>query len=118
MIDDLAQPLLGDPDPVALGDGVVMVVFAGEVFGHRLEAMACDLDSGGEAHHRRLEHQFVSGLGLDEDDVHARIAGLPALFQLVQALVGDELEGLVADLREAHVRNPPGTRAAQRPHAA
>ena len=61
----------------------------------------------GEVHDRRLEHQLVVGLGLDEDDVDARVALLPLPGHLVQALVGEQLEGLVADLREAHVADVP-----------
>ena len=59
----------------------------------------------GVVHDARLEHQLVVGLGLDQDDVDARVALLPAPRQLVQPLVGEQLERLVADLREAHVRH-------------
>ena len=54
----------------------------------------------------RLEHQLVVGLGLDQDDVDAGVALLPLPRHLVQALVGQQLERLVADLREAHVADP------------
>ena len=42
------------------------------------------------------------------------IALLPAPGDLVQALVGQQLERLVADLGEAHVRDPAGARAGER----
>ena len=85
---------------------LVALVFAGQVLGDRLEPVAGDLHARGEVHHRGLEHQLVRGLGLDQHDVHARIALLPALGQLVQPLVGEQLERLIADLREPHVRDP------------
>ena len=83
---------------------LVAVVFAGQVLGDRLEAVARDLDARGEAHHRGLEHQLVGRLGLDQHDVDPRIALLPALGEFVQSLVGDELEGLIADLRRSPCR--------------
>ena len=99
---------------MAFCDLVVALVFAGQMLGHRLEPVARDLHARGEVHHRGLEHQLVVRLGLDQHDVHARIALLPVLGQLVQPLVGDQLERLVADLREAHVRDPPRALSAQR----
>ena len=62
----------------------------------------------------RLEHQLVVGLGLDEDDVDARVALLPLARHLVQALIGEQLERLIGDLREAHVRDAPDLRPQQR----
>src|SRR5439155_14980935 len=55
-------------------------------------------DAGGE-------HQLVVGLGLDQHDVDPGVLLLPAPRHLVQALVGQQLERLVADLGEAHVRD-------------
>ncbi len=54
------------------------------------------------------------GVGLDQHDVHPGVALLPAGGHLVQPLVGEQLERLVADLREAHVRDPPRAASAQR----
>ena len=101
---------------MAFGDLLVARVLAGEMLRHRLEAVARDLHARGEVHHRGLEHQLVVRLGLDQHDVDTRIALLPALRQFVQALVGDELEDLVADLWEAHVGHTPRARPAQRAH--
>jgi hypothetical protein len=103
---------------MTLGDRLVTVDFADQLLGDGLEAVPGDLHARGEAHHRRLEHQFVGRLRLDQDDVDAGVAGLPALLQFVQALVGDELERLVADLGEAHVRDAARARAAECFHGA
>ena len=113
LFEHLAHALGRDLDAVAFGHFLVAVVFARQVLGDRLEAVARDLHARSEVHHRGLEHQLVGGLGLDQDDVHPRVALLPTLCELMQALVCDQLEGLVADLRKAHVRDAPATRPAQ-----
>ncbi len=110
MLDHLAHAGLGDLDAVAVGDLLEPVVVGGELHGHRLEAVAGDVQALGEVHDRRLEHQLVVGLGLDEQDVDAGVAVLPLLGHLVEPLVGDELERLVADLGHAHVAHAPGAR--------
>src|SRR2546421_1084881 len=117
LVEHLAHALGRDLDPVAFGHFLVALVFARQVLGDRLEAVSRDLHARGEVHHRSLEHQLVGGLGLDQDDIHPRVALLPTLCELMQALVCDQLEGLVADLREAHVRDTPATRPAQRAHS-
>src|SRR2546423_5116508 len=101
--DDLANARGGDLDAVALADLAEAVVVLRQLERDRLEAMLGDAHARAEVQDRRLEHQLVVGLGLDEHDVDARIALLPLARHLVQALVREELEGLVADLREAHV---------------
>src|SRR5271163_4399201 len=82
VIDDLAHALGRDLEPVALCDLPVALVFAGQMLGHRLEAMARDLDARGEVHHRRLEHQLIGRLRLDQHDVNTRVAFLPVLGEL------------------------------------
>ena len=112
--DDLAHARGGDLDAVAAADLADLVVVLGELQRHRLEAVAGDVDARGEVEDVRLEHQLVVGVGLDQDDVDARVALLPVAGHLVQALVGEQLERLVADLREAHVRDAPDAGAEQR----
>src|SRR4051794_7862669 len=116
MLDDLAHARGRDLDPVAVADLAEAVVVLREPEGDRLEAVLGDPDARGEVQDRRLEHQLVVGLGLDEQDVDARVALLPLARHLVQALVGEELERLVADLGEAHVADPLRARE-DAPHA-
>ena len=46
--------------------------------------MTRDVDARGEVQDAGLEHQLVGGVGLDEDDVDARVALLPPAGDLVQ----------------------------------
>ena len=87
-------------------DRLEVVVVLRQLQRDRLEAVPGDLHAPGEVEDVGLEHQLVVGVGLDQDDVHARVLLLPVRHRLVQALMGQQLEGLVADLREAHVRAP------------
>src|ERR1700691_2712894 len=106
MPDYLAHAALGDLDAVTRPDLSVALVFVEQVVGHRLEAVARYLDARGEAHDRGLKHTLVGRLGLDQYDVHARIALLPHTGQLMQTSVTEQLEGLIADLGEAHIGDP------------
>ena len=99
----MADAASRDLDAVALGDRLVALVVAGEPHGHRLEAVLGDLEAGAVVEDRGAEHQLVVELGLDQDDVDARVALLPVLDRDVQALVREHPEGLVADRREPHV---------------
>ena len=65
---------------VPRADALEPRVVVGELQRHRLEAVPRDVDARGEVHDARLEHQLVVGLGLDQDDVDARIALLPTLW--------------------------------------
>ena len=73
-LDHAADAALGDLEAVALGDLLVAVVVLGQGRGHRFEAVAGDLQPPRVVHDRRAEHQLVVGLGLDQDDVDARVA--------------------------------------------
>src|SRR3954452_18865937 len=106
VLDDLANARRRDLDAVAVADLAEVLVVLRELERDGLEPVLGDADAFGEVQDRRLEHQLVVGLGLDEHDVDARVALLPLARHLVQALVGEQLEGLVADLREAHVADP------------
>ena len=90
------------------------LVVRGQLDRDGLEAVAGDVEPRRVVEDVRLEHQLVVGVGLDQDDVDARVALLPLARHLVQALVGEQLERLVGDLREAHVRDPAHARAEQR----
>jgi hypothetical protein len=113
VLDDLAHPRRGDLDAVALGHLAEVVVVLSELERDRLEPVPGDVDPRGEVHDAGAEHELVIGLGLDEDDVDPGVALLPLAGHLVEALVGQELERLIADLREAHVRDPSLPRARQ-----
>ena len=96
--------LAGDLKPVALGDLLVAVVFAGQLLGHRLEAVAGDLDARGEVHHRGLEHQLVAWARARSARCRPRDSAPPSvLASSCRRWWATQLEGLVADLREAHV---------------
>ena len=82
-----------------------MLVVLSQLERDRLEAVPRDVHPAVEVHDVRVEHQLVVGIGLDQDDVHAGVPLLPVRDRLVQALVGEQLERLVAHLREAHVRD-------------
>ena len=73
---------------------------------HGLEAVTGDLDARRVVHDAGPEHQLVVRVGLDQDDVDARVALPPVLHVLVQPRVGQQLEGLVADLWITHVGDP------------
>ena len=96
---------------MALADRLVALVVAGEPHGHRLEPVLGDLEARAVVEDGGAEHQLVVELGLDQDDVDARIALLPLLDRDVQALVGEQPEGLVADRREPHVGDAAGAGA-------
>ena len=68
--------------------------------------MASDVKPRAEVHHVGREHQLIVCCRLDQDDVDAWVAILPLLCHLVKTLVGEQLERLVADMREAHFRHP------------
>ena len=70
----LPDPRRGDVDAVTAADLAQLVVVLGQLQGHGLEAMAGDVDARGEVEDVRLEHQLVVRLGLDQDDVDARVA--------------------------------------------
>ena len=114
LVEDVADAAGRDLDAVALGDRLVALVVAGELQGHRLEAVLGDLESGAVVQDRGAEHELVVELGLDQDDVDARIALLPVLDRDVEALVGEQPERLVADRREAHVGDAAGAGAGDR----
>ena len=102
-LDHAADAALGDFDAVALGDLLEAIVVLGQRGGDRFEAVAGDLQPPRVVHDRRAEHQLVGRLGLDQDDVDARVFLLPHPDRLVQAGVGDQPEGLVGDRRHSHV---------------
>src|SRR4051794_28373447 len=77
VLHDVAHARGRDLDAVALADLAEARVAERQLGRHRLEAVAGDLHARREVHDRRLEHELVVGLGLDEDDVDARIALLP-----------------------------------------
>ena len=108
LVEHMANPASRDLDAVALGDRLIALVVAGEPHGHGLEAVLGDLEAGAVVEDRGAEHELVVELGLDQDDVHAGIALLPLLDRHVQALVGQQPKGLVADRREPHVRDAAG----------
>ena len=76
-LDDAADAALGDFEAVALGDLLEAVVVLGQGGGDRFEAVAGDLQAPRVVHDRRAEHQLVGRLGLDQDDVDARVLLLP-----------------------------------------
>src|SRR5436190_20510759 len=114
VLDDLAHPGRGDLDAMAARDLAQLLVALRQPLGHAREPVPRDGDPRRVVEDVGLEHQLVVGLGLDQHDVDAGVALLPALGHLVQALVGEQLERLVADLREAHVRDPARAGAEQR----
>ena len=63
--------------PWRAADLAQVLVVLGELDRHRLEAVAGDVEPRGVVEDVRLEHQLVVGLGLDQDDVDARVALLP-----------------------------------------
>src|SRR6185503_4472063 len=79
LVEHVADAASRDLDAVALADRLVAVVVAGESQGHRLEAVLGDLEAGAVVEDGGAEHQLVVELGLDQDDVDARIALLPLL---------------------------------------
>ena len=99
----VADAALRDLDSVALCDRPVAVVVAGQLERDRLEAVLGDVEARLVVEDRGAEHQRVVELGLDQDDVDARIALLPDLDRAVEAVVGHHPEDLVADAGEAHV---------------
>jgi hypothetical protein len=108
VLDHLAHARRRDLDAVALADAAQLAVFLRELERHRLEAVTRDVDAAREAHDRRLEHDLVVGLGLDEHDVDAGVALLPLPGHLVQPLVGEQLERLVAGSdRRSRARRAP-----------
>src|SRR5205085_11136798 len=65
---------LRDLDPVLGTDRPQTLVVLGKLERDRFEAVAGDVDALGEVHDVRVEHQLVVRVGLDEDDVDARVA--------------------------------------------
>ena len=111
---DLAHARGRELDPVARGDLAQVLVVGRELDGDGLEPVTGDLEPRPVVEDVRLEHQLVVGVRLDQDDVDARVALPPAAGHLVQPLVAEQLERLVADLGEPHVRHPAGAGAEQR----
>ena len=68
--------------------------------------MPRDVETRGEVHYARFKHQLIAGIGLNQHDVDAGVAVFPLAPHLMQALVSQELEGLVADVGETHLRYP------------
>ena len=110
-VEDLAHAAGGDLDPVAGGDLLVALVVARELLGDRLEAVLGDRQAGRVVEDRGAEHELVVELGLDQDDVHVGEALLPGLDREVQAGVGHQAEGLVADPGHPHVGDAADPRA-------
>ena len=79
--------------------------------------MLGDLQPGAVVEDRGAEHQLVVELGLDQDDVDARVALLPVLHRDVEPLVREHPERLIADRGEPHVGDAAGARAGDRGNA-
>src|SRR5437588_6481667 len=95
--DHLAHPRGRDLDPMLRAYRAEAVVILGQLERDRLEAVPGNFDPLGEVHDVRVEHQLVVRVGLDQDDVDAGVLFLPLANRLVEALVGEQLEGLVAE---------------------